>query len=120
MRLLLFVALKQVHQLIKFFPLLLGATTFYGFDHAVVGVVFQDFRLNLIESRLDCPELSQNVDAIALILDHPSNSAHLPLDARQPGKTVLVAWFHGISFFRSLLRDFKVESIGTITYPIGV
>src|SRR3954452_23422033 len=65
---------------------LLGAVVLLrlgALDHAVAGVVVEEAERDLVERRLDGGDLGQDVDAVAVVLDHPLHAAHLPLDAPQ-------------------------------------
>src|SRR5690606_6803970 len=53
-----------------------------AFD-AVVQVILEDLALDPREGRADGAGLGQDVDAIAIILDHAGHAAHLSLDAVQ-------------------------------------
>src|SRR5215207_3867719 len=70
-------------------------------DDAVVRVVVEESQRDLVECRLDRRDLSQDVDAIAVVLDHPLDAAHLALDAAQAleelvlGRAVAARLGHG-------------------------
>ena len=53
-------------------------------NDAVVRVVVEQAQGNLVERGLSSGDLRQDVDAVAVVLDHPLDAAHLPLDATQP------------------------------------
>jgi hypothetical protein len=48
--------------------------------HAVAGVVVKEAEGDLVERGLDRGDLRQDVDAVAVLLDHPSDAADLALD----------------------------------------
>jgi threonine/homoserine/homoserine lactone efflux protein len=52
--------------------------------HAVGHVVVEDLEREALERRVDGGDLREHVDAVAILLDHPLDAAHLPLDAMQP------------------------------------
>ena len=47
-------------------------------------VLFEHLDRNGLERGVDRAELGQDVDAVAIVLDHLGDAAHLPLDAREP------------------------------------
>jgi hypothetical protein len=47
-------------------------------------VVAQDLALDLVQRRTDGADLGQHVHAVAVILDHALDAAHLSLDLAQP------------------------------------
>src|SRR5215218_3037022 len=49
----------------------------------MVDVVGQELERKALEGGLDCAHLSQDVDAVAVGLDHPLDPADLPFDAVQ-------------------------------------
>ena len=51
---------------------------------AVVRVVVEQAEGHLVERGLSSADLRQDVDAVAVVLDHPLDAAHLALDAAQP------------------------------------
>src|SRR5690348_10014379 len=72
---------EQVHQFGKFDPRLLWITAFDGIGHAMIGMGLQQFILDLAQRGLDGLDLRQDVDAIAIFLDHAGDTADLALDA---------------------------------------
>ena len=46
-------------------------------------VILEQLRADLLERRLDGRDLGQDVDAVAVFLDHPLDPAHLALDPVQ-------------------------------------
>ena len=54
-------------------------------------VVLEEPGADLLERGLDRGDLGEDVDAVAVLLDHPLDAAHLSLDAVQaPGQRLLV------------------------------
>src|ERR1019366_597260 len=66
--------------------------------HAVTGVIVEQAEGDLVKRGLNRRDLSQDVDAIALVLNHPGDAAHLPFDPCQAfeqllfGGRVATAW----------------------------
>ena len=55
-----------------------------GSDHARMGVSVEQPERDLVEGGLDRRDLGEDVDAVAVLLDHALDAAHLALDAPQP------------------------------------
>ena len=55
-----------------------------GADHAVLGMVLEQAQGDLVEGGLDRRDLGDDVDAVALLFDHPPDPADLALDPAQP------------------------------------
>ena len=55
-----------------------------GAHHAVLGVIVEQAQGDLVERGLDRGDLGQDVDAVALVLDHALDPADLSLDALEP------------------------------------
>src|SRR3954454_9786928 len=53
--------------------------------HAVADVLVQQPQGDLVERRLGGLDLGEDVDAVALLLDHPRDAPDLPLDPGEPG-----------------------------------
>ena len=51
--------------------------------HAVGDVILEQLRADLLERGLDGRDLGQDVDAVAILVDHPLDAAHLPFDPVQ-------------------------------------
>src|ERR1700759_297246 len=49
----------------------------------MAGVLVDQPERDLVERRLDRPDLGEDVDAVPLLLDHPRDPPHLPLDPRE-------------------------------------
>ncbi len=47
-------------------------------------MVAQDFLFGTPQRRAHCADLRHDIDAVALILDHPSEAPHLAFDAVEP------------------------------------
>ena len=52
--------------------------------HAVVDVILQDLEAGAFERRLHGGDLRQDVYAVAVVVDHPLDPAHLTFDPVQP------------------------------------
>ena len=52
-------------------------------EQAVAGMVVEHPQRHLVQRRLDGGDLGQDVDAVAVLLDHAGDPAHLALDPRQ-------------------------------------
>ena len=46
-------------------------------------VILEQLRADLLERGLDRGDLGQDVDAVAILVDHPLDAAHLPFDPVQ-------------------------------------
>src|SRR6187401_969984 len=55
-----------------------------GARDAVVHVVIEDLEGEALERRVHGSDLREHVDAIAVVLDHPLDAAHLALDPVEP------------------------------------
>jgi len=55
-----------------------------GVRHAVLQVIVQDLLLDLVERGAHRADLVDDVDAVAVFLDHARHAAHLPFDAAKP------------------------------------
>ncbi len=53
---------------------------------AVLHVVVEHPQGDGLERRVDGAELREDVDAVAVVLDHPGDAAHLPLDPGEPAE----------------------------------
>src|SRR5690606_25610287 len=53
--------------------------------HAVPHVPVEQAQRHLVQRGLDGADLREDVDAVAVVLDHPVDAAHLALDPGQPG-----------------------------------
>ena len=77
-----------------------------GVADAVLDVAFKDLQRNSVERRSDGADLREDVDAIALLVDHSLKATHLALDPTEPGGDRLplaaVAVAHGVDL---LMRD---------------
>src|SRR5207302_6207922 len=85
---------------------LIGALALAGAHHAVAGVVVDQAEGDLVERRLDGRDLREDVDAVALVLDHSLDPADLALD---PAKAV-----------EQLVLGGGVAGRGHASYPLGV
>src|SRR5262245_23107641 len=58
---------------------------------AVIDVVVEDLEGQALERGVDGGDLREDVDAVAILLEHPLDAAHLPLDAMEPAdESILV------------------------------
>src|SRR4029450_434984 len=57
-----------------------------GMRHAVLQMVAQRLLLDAVAPRTHGADLRRHVDAVAVLLDHAGDAAHLALDAAEPGK----------------------------------
>src|SRR5262245_22880778 len=76
-------ARQHVHQLFDLAALLLEIAALHRLLHAVADVVAQHLLLHPPQRRAHGQELGDNVDAVAVLLDHAGEAAHLALDAAQ-------------------------------------
>src|SRR5471030_2103174 len=83
-------AVEDFHQFLDLdLPVALGAAM-KGVRHAMLEMVVEDLLLDLVEGGTHRPHLVDDVDAVAVFLDHAGNAAHLALDAAQPGELGLL------------------------------
>src|ERR1022692_3920506 len=79
---------ERAHQLVD---LLLGVAGRAALAlHAVTGVIVDQAEGDLVQCGLDRRDLGQDVNAVALVLDHPGHAAHLPLDPRETLEQLLL------------------------------
>lgn len=76
------------HELLRALLLFLGLPA----DHAMLGVVFKKAEGNLVEGGLDRGDLGDDVDAIAVVVDHPLDPPDLSLD---PSEALLESFLVG-------------------------
>jgi hypothetical protein len=62
-----------------------------GARHADACVPVQKPESDLVERRVDRGDLRDDVDAVAIVLDHPGDPVHLPVDAGEAGEELVVA-----------------------------
>src|SRR6476646_1313501 len=74
----------RVQQLLGLGLRSLRVTGAHRIAYAVVDVAVQHPQPDLLERRRDGADLVEDVDAVALLLDHPLDPAHLALDPVQP------------------------------------
>src|SRR5947207_3532357 len=74
----------RVHQLVG----VLVSTT--GILQAMAHVVVHQPKRDLVEGGTHGVDLSHNVNAVALVLDHARDATHLALDAREPLEQVVL------------------------------
>src|SRR5258708_492182 len=74
---------EHVHELGHLLPLLLGVAALDGVFDTMRDVVLQHLFLDPLQSRAHGLDLGDDVDAVAVVLDHADETAHLPLDAAQ-------------------------------------
>ena len=75
---------ERRHQLLALLLLVLGLRA----QHAVARVVVHQRERDLVEGRLRGADLLEDVDAVAVVLDHPRDPPHLALDAPQAREDV--------------------------------
>ena len=68
----------------------LGAIAPGGVRHAVVEVPLEHVQAKRVEGRAHGGHLGQDVDAVALLLDHATDPGDLPLNAAQPAQRRLI------------------------------
>jgi hypothetical protein len=76
-------ARQHVHELGDFAALLGGVAAFDRVLDAMRHVIAQDFLFHATERRPHRRDLRDDVDAVALLVDHAREASHLPLDAAQ-------------------------------------
>lgn len=62
-----------------------------GTDHTVVSVVVEQSQGDLVKRGVDCGQLGQDVDAVAIVLDHALDAADLSLDPAQALEELVLA-----------------------------
>ena len=77
---------EYFHQLVDLDLALAVVAGMEGVCDAVLQVVVQDLLLDLVERRPHRAHLVDDVDAIAIFLDHAGNAAHLAFDPAEAGK----------------------------------
>src|SRR5436190_24649 len=92
----------------------LVATASHRIADAVVRMVGEEPEGDPVERLVDGGDLGQQVDAVRLILDHPSQPAHLSLDPREPAKHRLLV-VHVAGSGRPLGHDRSIYREGV--YP---
>src|SRR5918999_2900890 len=56
----------------------------------MLGMVVEQAKCDLVERGLGRADLCQHLDAVAVLLDHPSNTSNLPLDPGQALEELLL------------------------------
>ena len=82
-------------------PFVLGQVT-------VLQVIAERLLLDLVEGRAHGADLGQHVDAVAILLDHAGDAAHLALDAAEPGE---------LGFLQSLIHALNYTPVGYTWQP---
>jgi hypothetical protein len=78
---------ERCHELLRaFFAEALGL----GAEHAVPRMAVEEAERDLLEGALDGADLRDDVDAVAVFLDHALHAADLALDAAEPGDELLL------------------------------
>src|SRR3974390_1872500 len=85
-----FGAAHDVHQLFDLAPLIGLVAGGGSVPHAVRDGIAQHFFLETPQRRAHRRDLGDDVDAVAIVLDHARNAAHLALDAVQPFRARLL------------------------------
>src|SRR4030095_5101255 len=89
--------LQHVQQLVDLLELLLALAAADGVVDAMLDMVLEHLVLHLLEGGPYGLQLGQDVDAVALLIDHPLNAAHLALDAAQASAAgTLCLRLHGL------------------------
>ena len=78
------IAAEQFYQLVELLRLVFRVARFDRVRDAVRRVAFENLFFHAFQRRLDRLHLIQNVDAVAIVLDHPTNSADLTLYPGDP------------------------------------
>lgn len=84
---------QHLHQFGNLAALILLVARFNGMGHAMGDMVLQHLFLDALQR---CPhggDLRDNVNAIAVIIDHLHDAAHLALDLLQAGATCCLDFF---------------------------
>ena len=68
----------------ELFEPLFGLSRVGRIGHAPFDMVVENPYRNAIESSMDRGDLREDVDAVFVLVDHPSDPANLALDTRQP------------------------------------
>src|SRR5207342_3164153 len=79
-----------------------------GVGHAVLQVIAQRLLLDAVERSAHGADLRQHVDAVAILLDHAGDAAHLALDAAEPGE---------LGFLQSLIHALNYTPVGYTRQP---
>jgi hypothetical protein len=77
---------EHIDQLVHLAPLLAAVTACDRGLDAVADMILQDFLLDSPQRSAYCRDLRDDVDAIAVSLDHAGDSAHLALDPVEAAK----------------------------------
>src|SRR5262245_3141965 len=75
--------LQHLQQLVDLLELLLGLAAADGVVDAMLDMVLEHLVLYLLEGGAHGLQLGEDVDAVALLIDHPLDAAHLAFDAAQ-------------------------------------
>src|SRR5262249_54124049 len=73
----------HIHELLNLAMLVFRVTAQHGLLHALADLLAQQLLLDALEGRAHGGDLGDDVDAVATLLDHAREAAHLPLDAAQ-------------------------------------
>ena len=68
----------------------LALLVWFGTDHAGLGVPVEQAERHLVERGLRRRDLREDVDAVAVVLDHPFDPADLAFDALQPREELIL------------------------------
>ena len=79
------------------------------------GMIVEQAEGDLVERGLDRGDLGEDVDAVAVLLHHPLDAAHLTFDASQPGAELVLGG-------RVSARGWRVSGIAdaSVPYPVWV
>lgn len=76
----------RLDKLVDHPPSLICITPLDGVRHTVRDMISKHLILHALQRRLNRLELCQNVDAVAVFFNHPSDTADLPFDPAKPSR----------------------------------
>jgi uncharacterized membrane protein YraQ (UPF0718 family)/YHS domain-containing protein len=74
-----------------------------GADHTVMGVAVEEAECHLVEGSLSSADLGQDVDAVAVLLNHAFDAPNLSLDPAQASEELVLG--RGVSACRCVCHD---------------
>ena len=89
-----------------------------GADHAGMRVTIEQAQRDLVQSRLDSRDLGQDVDAIAVLVDHLQYPANLSLDPRDRLLKLLLAGAEPRMGFVSVRSESISDTPGVQAFPL--
>ena len=78
---------------------------------AVLHVILEHLDPDRLEGGVDGSELGENVDAVAVVLDHLGDASHLPLDPGEPLQELLLVRCVAVGPGRRFRRHAEYRSI---------